>query len=99
MKFCAVEFTCTCTVYRDYDFTGCMPLQRDRFSAAQVSANATAPARLSASHLSAPEARHGVLAPARSSFQRQDLKKEYIRTQFSIGKTIDGDYYWIKTTT
>ena len=49
--------------------------------------------------LARPEARHGVLAPARSSFQHQDLKKEYKRTQFSIGKTIDGDYYWIKTTT
>ena len=48
--------------------------------------------------LARPEARHGVLAPARSSFQRQDLKKEYKRTQFFIGRTIDGDYYCIKTT-
>ena len=48
--------------------------------------------------LARPEARHGVLAPARSSFQRQDLKKKYKRTQFSIGKTMDGDYHWIKTT-
>ena len=43
--------------------------------------------------LARPTARHGVLAPARSSFQRQDLKREYERTQFSIGKTIDGDNF------